>query len=423
MRVALLAVGDELLLGHIINGNAAWLGHRLTEAGLQVVASAVVGDDVGPIVATIRWLFEDAEAVIVCGGLGPTSDDVTRTALAGVAGVALRRDADLERAVHDWHAARGAAATVDALRMADLPEGATAVGNAAGTAPGVRLEVSGRLVVAVPGVPAEMQDMVERLVLPELLARSGVARAIVTRTVHVALLGESAVADRVRPMVQDIDQSGLRLAYLAGLGVVQVRLTATAADVASAAAALEPRVDRLRELLGDAAWGVDDETLDTAVHRLLAAGGATVAVAESLTGGLLGGALTDMPGSSATFRGGITPYATDLKTDLLGVDPGLLMREGAVGRRVAAQMAVGARARLNATYGVATTGVAGPEPQDGQPVGTVYIAVARPSGVLIASPALTGDRDRLRRLTVVHSLDLLRRILGGLATPSAEQHA
>jgi len=423
MRIAILAVGDELLLGDVVNANAAWLGRRLSDAGLQVVASAVVADDVAAIAAATRQLLSEADAVVVSGGLGPTSDDVTRDALAELAGVALVLDPVLERSVRQWFAGRGVSLTAGALRMAELPAGATALANAAGTAPGVRLEVGGGLVVAVPGVPVELRDMVERLVLPDLLARSGAPHAIVTRTVHVALLGESAVADRLTPLTEDIADAGVRLAYLAGLGAVQVRLTAQAPDRPGADAILGPLVQRVRDLVGDAVCGVDGETLDRAVHRLLATGQATVAVAESLTGGLLGSALTDMPGSSKTFRGGVTAYATELKAWLLGVDPDLIEQVGAVHRSVAGQMAAGVRARLSATYGVATTGVAGPEPQDGRPAGTVHVAVAGPAGVVVASPTLTGGRDRIRRLTVVHALDLLRRVLSRLATPGAEQVA
>jgi nicotinamide-nucleotide amidase len=421
MRIAILAVGDELLLGDVVNGNAAWLGRRLTEAGLDVVASAVVPDDVAPIVAVIRQLLATADAVVVCGGLGPTSDDLTREALAELASEPLRRDPELARAIRRWHAERGMTPTSGALRMAELPNGATALGNAAGTAPGVRLEVAGCLVVAVPGVPAEMRAMVERLVLPDLLARSGPPRVIVTRTVHVTLLAESVVADRLTPVAGEIAQADVRLAYLADLGAVQVRLTASAPDRPAADAALRPFVLRVRELLGEFVCGVDGQTLDRAVHQHLATRGATVAVAESLTGGLLGAALTDLGGSSKIFRGGVTAYATDLKAGLLGVDPSLLDRVGAVHPSVAGQMATGVRARLDATYGVATTGVAGPESQDGQPAGTVHVAVAGPGSALVASPTLAGDRDRIRRLTVVHALDLLRRLIAGSPTPLAEQ--
>jgi nicotinamide-nucleotide amidase len=423
MRIALLAVGDELLLGDVVNSNAAWLGRRLSDAGFEVVASAVAADDVASIGSVLRQLLAEAEAVVVCGGLGPTSDDLTREALAALAGVRLRRDAGLERAVTRWYTSRGLPAPAGALRMADVPEGAAAVGNAAGIAPGVRLEIGGRLVVAVPGVPAEMRDMVERLVLPDLLARRGKPQAIVTRTVHVALLGEAMVAERLLPVADDIARAGVRLAYLAGLGAVQVRLTATAPDRQAADDALRPLVQRVRDLIGDAACGVDNETLDRTVHRLLAADSATVAVAESLTGGLLGSVLTDMAGSSKTFQGGVTAYATGLKASLLGVDPRLLQRVGAVDSAVARQMAIGVRIKLDATYGVATTGVAGPEAQDGRAPGTVHIAVAGPAGAVVRSLTLAGGRDRVRRLTVVHALDLLRRVLCGFAAPAEEQFA
>jgi nicotinamide-nucleotide amidase len=236
-------------------------------------------------------------------------------------------------------------------------------------------------------------------VLDELRTRTG--KVLQTRTVHTCGLGEPAVAELVEQTVQV--PPGVALAYLAGGGIVRVRFTGADDEL------LRPLADQVVEVLGDAVWGRDDDTLDQVVHRALAAQGATVGVAESLTGGLIGAALSRMPGSSATFRGSAVVYATDLKETLAGVPGPLLASAGAVSAETAGALAAGARERLGATYGVGATGVAGPSEQEGQPVGTVHLAVSGPDGSVVRSLRLPGDRDRVRLLAVNAALDLLRR--------------
>lgn len=409
MRTAVIAVGDELLLGDIVNGNAAWLGIELAAVGAQVVHSAMVGDDVEAIVAAVRHALSTADVVLVTGGLGPTTDDVTRDAVAALAGVALVRQASLEQGLRRTFEAYAVEMPEAVLCQADVPEGATPLDNPVGTAPGLRIELGDQLVFALPGPPHELAAVARGGVLAELGSRSG--RIVVTRTLHCAGLGESSVAELVEQTIEvpaDVD-----LAYLAGGAVVRVRLTMSAATPAEADVLLGPLVTRLEEALADAVFGHDDDTLPAVVLRRLTAAGATVAVAESLTGGLLGAALTDLPGSSAAFRGGLLVYATDLKASLAGV-PGVVLDEhGAVSAQTAQALATGCRERLGATYGIGVTGVAGPDGQEGKPVGTVHVAVAGPDGVHTRSTRLPGDRGRVRLLAVTVALDLLRRQLPG----------
>jgi nicotinamide-nucleotide amidase len=409
VRVELLTVGDELLRGDTANGNATWLGRRLTETGAQVTRCEVVPDELDVIAGAVRDALRRADAVILTGGLGPTSDDLTREALALAAGVALHRDPEVERRLHERAAARNVPLRPDALRMADVPDGATLLPNPAGSAPGLRLTLPDGLVYALPGVPSEMRVIAEESVLPELSGEMVSAGVLRTATIW-----ESVVADRLAPVEA---MAGVKLAYYASPGEVRVRIEAPNGDLLAEAEAVA------RELLGSALYAEGELTLDRVVHRLLAERGATVAVAESLTGGLLGAALTAMPGSSATFAGGVIAYATTLKHALLGVPEDLLAAHGAVHPDVAAAMARGVRERLGATYGLAVTGVAGPEPQDGHPVGTVHVAVADSGGaVTTRSPGLPvppdGARARavVREMTVVHALDLLRRVMLGLET-------
>ena len=404
MRGAVLAVGDELLLGDIVNSNAAWLGDALAGVGVRVVHSAMVGDDVTRLATALRRALEDADVVVLTGGLGPTLDDLTRDAVALVAGAPLDRDPAIEEQLRERFAAYGFPMPAEVLRQADVPRGARALDNPVGTAPGLRLELDGRLVYAMPGPPHELRAVADAHVLPELAARTGTV--VTTRTLRCAGLGESAVAERIEAAVQVPD--GVELAYLAGGGVVRVRFT-TSADPA----VLEPLVAASAAALGHAVWGRDGDSLPGVVAALLAVRGQTVASAESLTGGLLGAALSELPGSSATFRGGLVAYATDTKASVAGVPPDVLARHGAVSEQAAAALAAGARARFGSQGAVSTTGVAGPDEQEGRPVGTVHVAVAGPDGPSVRTARLPGDRDRVRLLAVTAALDLLRRVLQG----------
>ena len=406
LTAAVVAVGDELLLGDTVNTNAAWLGGQLAAAGVQVVASAMVGDDLPRLAVVLRRALADADVVVVTGGLGPTSDDVTRDAVAEAADAPLSRVPALEDELRARFAEYGFAMPAEVLRQADVPRGATVLHNPLGTAPGLRLEVGDRLMYALPGPPHELQATAVA-VLSELGQRSG--QVVVTRTVHTAGMGESAVAAVVEATVTA--PAGVALAYLAGGGTVRVRFTGDDDSV------LTPLADAVAAALGDAVWGRDGQRLDEVVHRLLADSGATVAVAESLTGGLIGAALSAMPGSSSTFRGSAVVYATDLKETLAGVPGPLLDAAGAVSAQTAGALATGARERLGATYGVAATGVAGPDEQEGQPVGTVHVAVAGPGGGAVRSLRLPGDRERVRVLAVTAALDLLRRALTETSHP------
>ena len=406
LRSAVVAVGDELLLGDIVNGNAAWLGAELAAVGAPVVHSTMVGDTVERIVTAVRRALEDADVVVLTGGLGPTTDDLTREAVAAVAGAPLVRQPALEAELRAKFAAYGVDMPDAVLKQADVPEGAVVLDNPVGTAPGLQLEVGGRLLLALPGPPHELAAVFAG-VRTGLAARSGAVG--LTRTLHCAGLGESAVAEVVDRTISVPD--GVDLAYLAGGAVVRVRLTTVAATAAQADAVLAPLVEPLAAALGDAVFGRDDDSIARVVIARLTAAGATVAVAESLTAGLVGAALTEVAGSSAVFRGGLLVYATDLKASLAGVPQAVLDEHGAVSARTAEALAEGVRARLGATYGLALTGVAGPDPQEGHPPGTVHVAVAGPDRTVSRSLRLPGGRARVRLLAVTAGLDLLRRQL------------
>lgn len=403
-----MAVGDELLLGDVVNSNAAWLGSELAAVGAPVVHSSMVGDDVERIVVALRRALEDADVVLACGGLGPTVDDLTRSAVAEVARVPLERQPALEEALRARFAEYGYTSLPDAvMQQADVPRGATVLDNPVGSAPGLRLELGDQLLFALPGPPHELAAVMSGGVLSELAGRSG--SVVVTRTLHCAGLGESGVAEVVERAIQIPD--GVALAYLAGGALVRVRLTTAAPDRSTADEVLRPLVERAADALGDAVFGRDADTLAAVVVDGLLSSGRTVAVAESLTAGLLGATLTEVPGSSAVFRGGVQVYATDLKASLAGVPEAVLAEHGAVSPETAAALAEGVRDRLGASYGVGLTGVAGPDPQEGHPPGTLHVALAGPSSTRHRGLRVPGDRQRVRLMAVTTALDLLRRDL------------
>jgi nicotinamide-nucleotide amidase len=400
-RVELITVGDELLSGLVLNSNVARVADAIGGIGLGLAAVCDVSDDVAEIVAALRTSCARSDLVLCSGGLGPTSDDLTRDALAVLAGVEMDRDPELEDIVRSRYAEWHVPVPDLALRQADVPRGAVAVPNPRGSAPGLRMTVGGTLIYALPGVPRELEAMLADHIVPELAAGLDGPRPV-TATIRVALTGESSIATAL----DGADLSAVRVAYLALPGDVAVRLTGPADVVAAATTVVQER-------LGAAAYSADGSTLPAVLHGLLRERGAGVAVAESLTGGLVAAALTDPAGASVSFRGGAVVYATEAKAEL-GVDADLLAARGPVDADVAVQLARRVRERLGATHGLATTGVAGPDPVGEYPVGTVFVAVDSAQGSQVIRRMLPPRRDLVRQLTVVHALDLLRRHLLGL---------
>jgi len=407
--VDVLAIGTELLLGQIVDTNSAWIGEQLAEAGLDTYEHRKVGDNLGRMVATLREMIDEADAVIVCGGLGPTPDDVTRDAIAEVMGVPLERREELVTAIAALFGARGRDMPANNLRQADVPAGAEPIPNPIGTAPGIKAEVGEKVVYAVPGVPYEMQQMVTDHVLPDLLERCGERAVIVSRSLKTWGTSESGLAEMIAHRVEA--QTNPTIAFLArGIEGLCVRVTAKAPTEDEARDLIEKEERELRSILGDLIFAVDEETMEQTVVGRLRERGWTLGVAESLTGGLVGARLADPPGASDVFRGSIASYATDVKRSVLGVTT-----EHVVSADAAEQMAEGARRVLGADVGVACTGVAGPATQDGQPVGTVWFGLALPGLPAESVQArLPGDRFRIRQFATISLLNLLRLRLDAL---------
>jgi nicotinamide-nucleotide amidase len=421
MDVEILTVGTELLLGLTVDTNGADLGRALAAAGIRVVRRTSVADDQVQIQDAVRSALERTAALVVSGGLGPTRDDVTKHAVADVLGKPLRHEPDVLAHLEELYRRRGIPRMPEANRsQADVPEGATVLTNRWGTAPGLWIEDgAGRLVVLLPGVPAELRGLFEHEVLPRLKARleaaapagPEVVRSKVLRTTGIA---ESALADLVGDPARLIGPS-LTLAWLPSYEGTDLRLTAWRLPAEQADAALAAGAEALRPKLGPYCYGDGDADLAAVVLDLLAAQGAHLAVAESCTGGIIGQRLTNVPGSSRVFSGGVIAYDNDVKMHVLGVSAETVAEHGAVSEVVAREMAEGVARILGAEAALAVTGIAGPSGAvPGKPVGTVWIGVSWRGQVRAFTHVLPGSREAVRRRAAQWALDYLRRIVGGL---------
>jgi nicotinamide-nucleotide amidase len=409
MRCDVIAVGTELLLGQIVDTNSAWLGEQLAASGIDSLIQVKVGDNVGRIVTQLRSVLASADAVIMCGGLGPTHDDLTRDAIAEVMGVELVHDASVAETIAAMFAARGRQMSANNLRQAQVPVGATIIAQTRGTAPGlicpVQVDGVDKVIFAVPGVPHELYDMFHRAVLPELLRRNGDPSVIASRLLRTWGESESGLNERLDAIIEELDAVGNpTLAFLAsGWEGIKVRLTAKAATREAAELLVAPWEEKIRAILGEQVFGTDTDTMESVVLEMMRAQGLHLGLAESVTGGLVAARLTAIPGASDVLRGSIVSYVSEVKFDLLGVEPGPVVSEQA-----ALQMAQGARLTLGADIGLALTGVAGPTEQDQMPVGTLCVAIAGPDGSLTRTLRLPGQREQMRQFSVISSLDLLR---------------
>lgn len=409
MRCSVVAVGTELLLGQIVDTNSSFIGEQLAAAGIASHLQLKVGDNLERIIEAFHTALKDADAIIVCGGLGPTHDDLTREAIAAVMGVELQHNAEVAAVIEEMFARRQRKMAANNLRQALVPVGATVIPQTRGTAPGLMCPVGDKVIYAMPGVPHEMHDMLSRAVLPDLLQRSGEQSVILSRVLRTWGEAESALNERLDPVIAELDAIGNpTLAFLAsGWEGIKVRLTAKAGDLASAETLLSAWEKRVRGIVDDVVFGVDADTMESVVLELLRQRGSTLAVAESVTGGLIGGRITNVPGSSSVFRGGVVSYASDVKFDVLGVTPGPVVSE-----EVAREMARGVRRVLNSDVSLAVTGVAGPDEQDGRPVGTLCIGVVLEDGSEhSATSVLPGQRDQMRQFSVITALSFLRSLL------------
>ena len=406
MRCSVVAIGTELLLGQIVDTNSSWLGEQLAAAGIDSLFQVKVGDNLGRIVATLKSTLNEADAVIICGGLGPTHDDITREAIAEIMGVELELNDEVALVIEEMFTARNRKMPQNNLRQAMVPRGAKIIEQRRGTAPGLICPVGEKVMYAVPGVPFELFEMFERAILPDLLMRSGEASVIKSRVLRTWGESESGLNERLVEVIDELEKVGNpTLAFLAsGWEGIKVRLTAKAHTAEEAVQLIDVWDAKVRAKVGDLVFGVDQQTMESVLFDILREKKLTLGVAESVTGGLVAGRLTAVVGASDVFRGGIVSYASDVKFDVLGVTPGPVVSETA-----AKEMAVGVRKALGSDIGLSLTGVAGPAEQDGVKVGTVCVGIAFSDGTTKSTTFhLPIGREQMRQLSVITALNFLR---------------
>ena len=432
-----MAVGTELLLGQIVDTNSSWIGEQLALAGIDSHFQTKVGDNLGRMTAAIEQALERSDAVIVCGGLGPTPDDITRDAIAAVMGVELRRDEAVVERIRSMFYRRDRQMPANNLQQADVPVGARVMAVQPGTAPGLicplrpgassdgmalggaplgGAESGGtepgkadagaeKVIYAVPGVPWEMKRMVSECVVPDLQARAGERHVIRSRTLRTWGHSESGLAELLEPEMRLLDSTGkATIAFLAsGMEGLKVRITAKAADDETAETVLSGVESRARAVIGEAVFGVDDDTMESVVLDMMRSQGLTLGLAESVTGGLIAARLTEVPGASDVLRGAVVPYDRSLKTAVLGAPD-----VNAVSSEMALAMAEGACRVLGADVGLATTGAAGPDPHEGAEAGTVWIGLHLDGEGDAVRVRFNMARTMVRQLGTITALNLLR---------------
>ena len=406
MRCSVVAIGTELLLGQIVDTNSSWLGEQLAAAGIDSLFQVKVGDNLGRIVSTLRSTLAETDAIIICGGLGPTHDDITREAIAEIMGVELEMNDEVALVIEQMFTARNRRMPENNLRQAMVPRGAKIIEQRRGTAPGLICPVGDKVMYAVPGVPFELYEMFERAILPDLLMRSGEASVIKSRVLRTWGDSESGLNERLVGVINELEKVGNpTLAFLAsGWEGIKVRLTAKANTQEDAIRLIDVWDAKVRNQVGEIVFGVDGETMESVVLDMLRQKKLTLGVAESVTGGLVSGRLTAVSGASDVFRGAIISYASEVKHEVLGVTNELVVSESA-----AKEMAVGVRKVLGCDIGLALTGVAGPNEQQSIKVGTLCVGLAMPDGSTKSTTMhLPIGREQMRQLSVISALNFLR---------------
>ena len=409
----LIAVGTELLLGNIANTDAQMLSKGLSALGINVYYHTVVGDNPQRLKAAVEIAKSRADIIITTGGLGPTCDDLTKNVLAECFGKKLVYDEESAERIRDYFQRLhpGGTMTENNLQQAYLPEGCTIFSNDWGTAPGCAFEADGVRVIMLPGPPNECTPMFEHRAVPYLQALAD--GVIASRTLKIFGMGESAVEARLRDRMNALTNP--TLAPYAKTGEVELRITAKAATVEEARALIVPVEEEVRGMFGPLVYGADVASMEAVVLGLLKEKGLTLGTAESCTGGLVAKRMTDLPGSSAVFKGGVVSYTNEVKAGVLGVPQAMLDEFGAVSAQVARAMAQGARRVLGCDLAVSLTGVAGPDPDDrNNPVGLIYVALDTPEGTRVRELHLINGRARIRTVAATNAFDMVRRYLTGL---------
>lgn len=405
MRCEVVAIGTELLLGQIHDTNSAWIGEQLALSGIDSLYQTKVGDNFDRIVGAIKLGLERSDAVITCGGLGPTQDDITRDAIAALMGVEMERRQDLCDRIKHMFESRGRVMPENNLRQADVPIGASVIEQMPGTAPGLVCPVGEKVIYAVPGVPSEMRAMMRGTILPDLQHRAGVAGVIKSRVLKTWGHSESGLAELLHDRIEQLDQTGNpTLAFQAsGIEGLKVRITAKADDAAHALKLVDDEEAIIRDILRHYIFGVDEQTMESVIIDTLQQQGKTIAIAEIASGGLVSARLTQTDGHHHVLKGAVIATSPSVRETVLDIDPALC------GTREAAEsLAVSVRDKFGADIGLSTTGIFDIDPNAAATVGETYLGIATEDAVDVAEVKLPGDRKRVREFSVISLLNALR---------------
>ena len=411
MLAEIITIGDEILIGQIVDTNSAWMGEQLNLVGIKVHQITSVSDNAEHIVKALDEAQSRADIILITGGLGPTKDDITKHTLVKYFNTSLRFDEEVHQHVKSLFARFGREVTGVNLKQAEVPEICTVIHNANGTAPGMWFEQDGKVFISMPGVPYEMKKMMGAEILPRLKKKYSLP-TIVHRTILTQGVGESFLSEIIAEWETSLEAEKIKLAYLPSPGMVRLRLSASGNDEIALRKSVEDKVEELNKLIPQHIYGYEKDTLEQIVGSLLKEKKQTLSLAESCSGGLIAHLVTSVPGSSGYFMGGVVSYSYESKTKMLGVTTETLEKFGAVSEDVVTQMALGAKKEFNTDWAVSASGIAGPDGgMEGKPVGTVWIAVAGPNGVKAKKFQFGGDRERNIAVTAITALNMLRKQL------------
>jgi nicotinamide-nucleotide amidase len=420
MNIEIINIGDELLIGQVVNTNASWMARQLNLEGFKVHQFTIIGDSREQILEAFQEAAERCEVVLISGGIGPTKDDITKAALCEFFGSSLVFNEEAYKDVESLFSRRGYKVTGLNRQQACLPEDCTSIPNRNGTARGMWFEkhipAAGRqgktIFVSMPGVPFEMQAMMTDYVIPELVKRFHPG-AIYHKTILTQGIGESFLASIIGEWENNLPPS-VKLAYLPQPGIVRLRLSGTGDDKATVRSVVEKQAEQLSEIISEYIFGTDDDSLEAIIGKILRAKKQTLGTAESCTGGYIAHLITSIPGSSDYFKGSVIAYDNDVKEQILGVMPETILKFGAVSSEVVTEMAIGAQTCLSMDYVIAVSGIAGPGGGTNEkPVGTTWIAIATPDEVFSKQFLFGDNRDRNIRRAALQALNMLRKNLVG----------
>ncbi|MBK6396842.1 MAG: competence/damage-inducible protein A [Bacteroidetes bacterium] len=406
----IITIGDELLIGQVIDTNSAWMGQKLNEIGIKVKQITSISDDKMHILTTLEEAKKRADVILITGGLGPTKDDITKKTLCDYFGSELVFHEPSFKVIEEIFNSRGRTITETNRLQAYVPANCEVLVNKNGTAPGMWFNDGKKIIVSMPGVPNEMKGLMETLVIPQLKSKFNLA-PIVHKTILTQGIGESFLSDLIEKWELALPVY-MKLAYLPSAGTVRLRITASGKDADVLRKEVESQTEELKKLIPEYIFGYETDQLESLIGELLVQKNKTLSTAESCTGGFIAHKITSVPGSSRYYMGSVLPYSNDLKTGLLKVDPELIAKHGAVSQEVVTQMAELARKMLKTDYAIATSGIAGPSGgSDLKPVGTVWIGIAGPEKTKAWKVQLGSNRLRVITETALHALNGLRKEL------------